>query len=47
MSLNEEQLVLALESGSAWTLALSNTELMKPEDHNFELLGGGGHSAGE
>jgi hypothetical protein len=46
ISLNEEQLALGLENGGAYTLALNNQELMKPEDNNFEVLGSGAHCAG-
>jgi hypothetical protein len=46
VSPGEEQLALALEGGAAFTLALTNQELMKPGDMNFERLGAGGHSEG-
>jgi len=46
ISSNEEQLVLSLAGGPAFTLALNNQELMKADDMNFELLGPGMHTAG-
>lgn len=38
---------MSLAGGPAFTLALSNQELMKADDMNFELLGPGVHTAGE
>eukprot|EP00882_Tetradesmus_deserticola_P027471 GHRQ01030421.1.p1 GENE.GHRQ01030421.1~~GHRQ01030421.1.p1 ORF type:complete len:115 (+),score=32.29 GHRQ01030421.1:204-548(+) len=47
ISSSEEQLALSLLGGPAFTLALNNQELMKPDEMNFELLGPGVHTAGE
>ena len=46
ISASEEQLALALHGGPAFTLAINNQELMKPDEMNFELLGAGVHTGG-
>lgn len=45
ISPNEEHLACSLDNGAAYTLPISNQELLKVEDMNFEVLGGSYHSA--
>ncbi|GMH45741.1 hypothetical protein BSKO_13704 [Bryopsis sp. KO-2023] len=46
ISPSEDQLACTLENNQAYTLALANTEIMKTDDMNFELLATPFHSKG-
>ncbi|KAL6752180.1 WD repeat domain 65-like protein [Haematococcus lacustris] len=43
ISPNEEHLVCSLENGQAYTLLLSNSEIMKADEMNFDVMGTSNH----
>ncbi len=43
VSPNEEQLICSLENGQVYTLLLSNNEIMKADEMNFDVLGTNNH----